>query len=444
MTTIAEALEQAVTHHRAGRVEQAKFIYERVLQGYPDQADALNLLAAIHQTEGNHRLAFDLASRAVTLDPAQARYHYILGQAQFGLHQYTDSETSFRRASQLPGTPQDNERCLTVATARVGTLRHMESIVARRPIAIALETTTLCNSRCVFCVYRKLKRPKTIMSMALFEKICDEFSDLGGGLIGFNPLMSDPLVDPLFLDRLRRIVERYRLLTPHLFTNAIGFARFSDAEVSYILRYMDYIDVSIGGIDRAGYKIMFGVDRFESVWEQLERLSRLNQALGNPCILQLHVRTNRLEEVEASAELAHLRSLGYVVADVINAFANWGGDLSRDELPSGTALRLTDNSGNTTPCLAPMMYYSVLPDGRVAACSCMDGRESVIVGDANRQTIAEVWNGPVLESFRDTFRRNEVCGLCRQCYYYMPYKTFLSTPRLANYRVKFDVWKFNR
>jgi MoaA/NifB/PqqE/SkfB family radical SAM enzyme len=105
---------------------------------------------------------------------------------------------------------------------------HMDMVAEARPIQVNIETTTLCNARCTFCAYPKVSRPKGVMTMDLFEKICCDFEALGGGLLCLSPMMSDPLVDPLIMARIRVANEKFSTIQLHMFTNLIGLPRLSD------------------------------------------------------------------------------------------------------------------------------------------------------------------------------------------------------------------------
>src|ERR1700704_696229 len=60
---------------------------------------------------------------------------------------------------------------------------------------VSIETTNICNANCVFCAYQYQTRPTGIMSVELFRKIIDEYSELGGGELGLTPTVGDPLID---------------------------------------------------------------------------------------------------------------------------------------------------------------------------------------------------------------------------------------------------------
>lgn len=440
---IYDALNLALSLHKNNQIEEARYIYQRVVMARPDLPDPWHLLGLIESEQKNYRYAIYCMKNAVIMAPEYARYHTSLGHALFFAYYFDAAVTAFYNATQLPDTPEEAAENLESARKRVQAAQHMQSIISRRPIYLALETTTLCNSRCVFCVYRKIKRQKTIMTMALFEKICCEYEVLGGGYIGFNPLLSDPLVDPFFMERIRYLADHHPRLIPHVFTNAIGFSRFSDAEITFILSHCDYIDISLGGVNRDDYLTMFGVDRFDTVWAQLQRIGHINADLGFPCGLNIHIRTHRLRETTADPALQELRVFGFHICGIINSFANWGGELSQAELPPGATVAEPDQTQHDSTCTAPEMYFSILPDGRVVACSCMDARESVVVGNITTESMEKIWTGPTMQAFRHSFAHSDTMyAMCQKCSYYTPARRMFSTPKLIDYRVRYDIWRY--
>ena len=125
--------------------------------------------------------------------------------------------------------------------------------------------------------------------MDAFEKICRDFEELGGGLLGLSPMMSDPLVDPFVIDRVKLVNARFTRIRLHMFTNLIGLTRFSDDEVLLLLNSLRHINVSIGGLEPGGYAEMFGVNKFDTVYASLLRLGKLNTTNGSNCQLILNV-----------------------------------------------------------------------------------------------------------------------------------------------------------
>ncbi|MDX1487352.1 MAG: tetratricopeptide repeat-containing glycosyltransferase family protein [Acidiferrobacterales bacterium] len=75
------ALEQALEHHKAGRLQQAEALYRDILLRDPDQADAWYLLGRIAHEIGQYQNAIALIECAVERKPGVATYRHALGEA---------------------------------------------------------------------------------------------------------------------------------------------------------------------------------------------------------------------------------------------------------------------------------------------------------------------------------------------------------------------------
>lgn len=318
--------------------------------------------------------------------------------------------------------------------------KHMSTLSERRPIKLSIETTTLCNSKCVFCAYPKARRSKNVMNMDLFTKICDEYSAIGGGHLGFSPLMSDPLVDPYFLDRIRLVRDTFHNISMDVFTNGIALQRFSDSELQEILMSLVTLNISIGGVNRKDYEIMFGVDRFNTVRASMQRVSNIAKNHNPDLRMLLHIRTNRRSDVLESQQLNDLTDMGYTCNDVLDSFSSWGEVITQDDIPAGARLLPKNKITETSPCFMPAIYFSVLSDGRVTACNCMDAKESLIVGNVSEKSIAEIWSGEEMNRIRNSFKTRQYEQICSTCSYYTPSKTYFSNPNLLNYDPSMCFW----
>lgn len=320
-------------------------------------------------------------------------------------------------------------------------LKHMRSIIALRPIMLNLETYSICNAKCVFCARRKLPQSKELMPLDIFKRICSEYKAMGGGYLGFSPLLADPLLDPLLLERIGIIRESFPTISSHLFTNGIALQKFSDDQLMEILAGLKYINISLGGLSRDSYKIMMGVDQFEAVWESLLRLSRINQKLGRACKLTLHIRTHQIREAIKSPALVKLRELGYDCSDIMNAFSSWDGLINQEDLPKGATLIKRNNSKCKIPCLIPMSYMTVMPDGRVLACGCIDAKESTRIGHLDNSTLMEIWQGPELKALCSSFINGNLYPVCKHCGYYKNYEVMFSRRGFKNFDPSRNIWE---
>ena len=96
----AAVLQAALEHHRAGRLAQAKVLYQQILQTEPDHPDALHYLGAIASNEGRHQQAVELIGRAASIRPSRSM-HYNLGNAFKALGRLEEAEQRLLTAKQL-------------------------------------------------------------------------------------------------------------------------------------------------------------------------------------------------------------------------------------------------------------------------------------------------------------------------------------------------------
>ncbi len=98
---VAAIVEEAVAHHKAGRLVEAEDGYRRALDLDPDQPDALNLLGMIAQDTGNFEPAIELIGHAVEVSPTVAAYHLNLGNAYMAANRMAEAATAFQRTAEL-------------------------------------------------------------------------------------------------------------------------------------------------------------------------------------------------------------------------------------------------------------------------------------------------------------------------------------------------------
>ncbi|MFC0135689.1 O-linked N-acetylglucosamine transferase, SPINDLY family protein, partial [Massilia eurypsychrophila] len=91
------SLEDAIAHHRAGRLQQAEAAYAAL----PDSPDALHLLGVIASQQGDNAVAVQRITGAIGINPGQAAYHCNLGAAYQALHRHDEAIASYRQALAL-------------------------------------------------------------------------------------------------------------------------------------------------------------------------------------------------------------------------------------------------------------------------------------------------------------------------------------------------------
>ncbi len=127
-------LSEALKHHEAGRIGQAKALYRGILAQHPDDADSLHLLGLITAEQGNPAAGAALIQRAMAIAPGRAPYHNNLALSYRLLGRGEDAVREYRTAAAL--RPQSAEIHNNLATMLCDLRpRHEEAVAHYRQAA---------------------------------------------------------------------------------------------------------------------------------------------------------------------------------------------------------------------------------------------------------------------------------------------------------------------
>jgi len=331
-------------------------------------------------------------------------------------------------------------------------VERLKSILDERPLYLSIETTNICNARCVFCAYPKMRRKKRTMSADLFEKIVRDYDDMGGGAIGLTPIVGDVLLDGQLVDRLR-LLRRSPSITHVCFTtNGIAWDRWSDEDREFLLENVSAINVSLGGLDAASYRAMFAVDRFARVRTAILDICERKKSGGLSVEIHLLFRVSQpIDELLADPRTDEFRREEINSISGLNRFANWGGLIRPEELPDGARLIQVETSPDRVrshkknPCFVYYLTPEITCDGMVSACGCMNAEaEELILGDVNTDHLADIWRGDARRRLMNAFGTDALSPICRQCSYYEDGEKFIRQAQLARFEIGDQPWNLLR
>ena len=298
--------------------------------------------------------------------------------------------------------------------------------------SVAIETTNICNADCVFCAYQYQERATGVMSMELFKKIIDEYDDVGGGSIGLTPTVGDPLVDKHIVERIRYARGKKNIKTIGMHSNMIALERTgADA---LVLSGINALSVSTSGFDKDMYERVYRSKEYPRALRNILAFAKANNAAGTPVDFRIELRVDRsFGEVASSKDYQ-------TVAEAVGAdrmlikfrYDNWAGKISQEDLSGNMKLRshVRVDLTRISPCSemysGPVVYW----DGKVGACGCrdVDARE-LIIGDATKSHIAEIWMGEEIRRLREEFLTPAVRPICTSCTHYQNLSIFLRPDR---------------
>jgi radical SAM protein with 4Fe4S-binding SPASM domain len=270
-----------------------------------------------------------------------------------------------------------------------------------------LEVTSRCNLRCTFCPTGNgtLGRVGADMEPTLFARVLARARPLEFVLL-FQ--WGEPLLHPRFLDlaRFARRVGARTLVTTN--GTMLRGRRLADL----VAAGLDRITLSVDG-DAATHRAVRGIP-----------LAETEAALGR--LLAARDRGGPRTAVDVSM---------VVTADTERA-AEAFEDRYRGRVDRVQRIPLLTEGRRRTRCREPWRGgLVVLQDGRVTVC-CVDHGGELAVGDARRQTLREIWNGPAMRALRRAHASGALPDRCARC---AEYPTDAAAPRFASREAVPDV-----
>ena len=285
------------------------------------------------------------------------------------------------------------------------------------PETLYIECVNLCNARCVFCMYPKIKDglSKKTMSLGFFQTILEEFKSVGGKHIALTPAVADPLVDQFFSERLE-VIERLGFESVSFYTNLIGLNDGHLKELSKTTLSVR-ISISLTGFDEDAYARLMGVRSFSKVLRNLRRISKSLRSNSN-IDMQVILRRYRGDEASFRDLRTFLTGLPIKYESQIG-FDSWGGEL-RDEIRKNPELMLMPKNRRVGPCSISFSKPLVTVNGLLKACDCRDAHNDLVMGDLSCESLTDIWNGKNFKKFRDSFYNpTSLPKVCRNCEHYV-------------------------
>ena len=286
------------------------------------------------------------------------------------------------------------------------------------PKRLYIECTNLCNAKCVFCYYPTIadKIKKKYMTILQFKNIVRHYISMGGENIALTPTMADPLTGPFLSERIE-FLKNTNIKSLSFYTNLVSFkkkVRESLLNLGSTLQVK--INVSFTGFDRDSYLKFMGVDKFDIVKSNLEKLSQLNEK--SPLLVS-EVTMRFYENCEKSKNSFnnYLRNIK-LNSKIDYGFDTWGG-LLEDNISKFKELPVKERVERVGPCKVSFEKPLITVNGDFKLCDCRDALDELVVGNVFDSSIEEIWNGDKIKQMRDRFYSdNAIPNVCSKCEYY--------------------------
>ena len=314
------------------------------------------------------------------------------------------------------------------------------------PLRLWVELTSFCNLKCPMCTSKDIPDEKVgYMKWDLYKKIIDEAK---GFVYDINLFMGG---ESLFHKRLPEMIAYAKAngIRTRLSTNATVLTK--DKREALLDAGLDFIIFSFDGYEKEVYEKIRVNANFEktlgNIREFLEEKKRRGsrkpyvvfqviEFAGNPPSLQIPLNPPLLkgeirvlpplvkggkggfehgvsDENKDKNRKAFLKSLEGLPIDKFSFISphTFGGKIPQDDRKG-----FRSKGVRYVPCTFLWYSMSVRWDGMAVPC-CVDLAGDMPVGDLNKESLLDVWNGPMLDDMRDKIAsgRYQEISLCSRC-----------------------------
>lgn len=272
----------------------------------------------------------------------------------------------------------------------------------RLPLRIMVENTNLCDSNCIFCPHKKMKRKAGIMEMELFKKIVGECKKFGVSHMTIHGF-GEPLLDKDFFKKIKYAKEAG---VPLVTANTNGMYLTKEKINMIFESGLDEIYISFDAVTELTYKkIRPGLD-FSNVERNILCLVREKKRKKSPkpkiLLSFVESKDNFLERKKYVNKWKNL-----VDGISVSFLHNWGGSMKEE---------MAQNEFKRDPCRLLWTDLVVSWNGDVPLC-CNDYENAIILGDVGKQSLKEIWSGEKLKKIREFHRRKlfDKITICKDC-----------------------------
>ncbi|MCW3975292.1 MAG: radical SAM protein [Candidatus Bathyarchaeota archaeon] len=328
----------------------------------------------------------------------------------------------------IPTLPRNilKNTMLFIMKSNAKDMQQLKEILEKQIMILAIDVVNICNANCWFCAYRYQNRPKRLISKELFEYAIQQFAGSGGGILDLTPVVGDPLIDKDLVNKIKYAKRMSEIKDIFIFTNLIALNNFNPTDL--LLSGLDEINISTCIGSREMYKRVFGVDRYDSVKQNLENLLRENQRLGDRVKIKIHIKGEKpYRKIISSTDYQRiLNPYGRNIAHIEEKFDNWTGILK--ESLENNAFKKTKPM--TEPCGELYNGVVVFSNGDVGICYRRDLEAKLVIGNIYECSLEKIWKGKSLRLIRENWVKGYIPLICRKCSCYTSLSDFMVLNKL--------------
>ncbi len=253
---------------------------------------------------------------------------------------------------------------------------------------LQVETTNLCNAKCVFCQHDKFTEFGT-MTDGLYKKIVDEASQLPK-LQTFIPMLTgEPFCDEQIIDRIKYARVQMPWVNIQLYTNGSLLTFEILQQLKEIPNF--YLSISLNGLNPETREKVMGLKD----WRHIIRMANYAEQIKLP----YRVTMVAYPEINQDELRGFIRAGGMAIQ-----YQSWAGQ------------QYPYKRNRWTSCIRALTHMTVRYNGDANLC-CFDPFGKVSFGNLNENTIEGIWTSQMRQEYIASHKAGEgnKMPLCEAC-----------------------------
>lgn len=279
------------------------------------------------------------------------------------------------------------------------------TVLSSKPTILNIEVTNICNLNCPICSNR-LATSKGFISLEFLDKLIDKNRSLLEGQTVWLHFAGEPLLHPKLSEIIKKLKSNN--INTRLSTNATLLDR--DLAYEIMAAGLDYIVFSVDGNTKDSYeKIRVGAD-FDKVVKNILDFLDVKKVNGFSTKTQIQFIKTKLNETESKDFIEKWMATDIDCVNIKSLSTRAG----RVNLTDFLTVNKHPKKIYQKPCFYLWDTLIVLWNGKVITC-CQDLLGECIVGDANTQSLEEIWNSSKIKKLRSEQLNHKFSGICAGC-----------------------------
>ena len=283
------------------------------------------------------------------------------------------------------------------------------------PVSISTELTNNCNLNCPHCLSGSglMGRKRGFMDIGLFKKVMNELAPY---LYNVNLFFQgEPMLHPLFFSFLDNC------LIPHSVVSTNGHFLSQESSEQIVRTGLSKLIISLDGMDQETYSAYRVNGSMNRVIDGMNNVSHAKKISNSSLKIEIQFLVNRFNEHQiplvrrlaksVNASLS-LKSMQIIDKKDIVAWLPSARRFRRYKIREG---EFAIKNSLSDRCARLWFNPVITWDGKVVPC-CFDKDAEYVMGDLNRDSFCDIWNGTRYRVFRKSILSGRLMvEMCRNC-----------------------------